>query len=88
MVNGIMANGVLSQQMVWSIKVQIEILHKGQQQGGSLVQYTPPFAVTSSPLPFTICHLPFILPFAMFRQPFWNGLHQWHACYDDNEIIC
>ena len=42
--------------MAWSINVQIEILHEGQQQGGSLVQYAPPFAVTSSPccLPLAI----------------------------------
>ena len=36
--------------------------------GGSLVQYTPPFAVTSCHLPFAIYHLP-------FGQPFWNELY-------------
>ena len=42
--------------MVLSINVQIEILHEGQQWCGSLVQYAPLFAVTSSP-----CHLPFAI---------------------------
>ena len=46
----------MSQQMVLSINVQIEILHEGQQWCGSLVQYAPPFAVMSSP-----CHLPFAI---------------------------
>ena len=39
------ANGMKS-------NVQVEIVHKGQQQRGSLVQYTLPFAVMSSHLPF------------------------------------
>ena len=36
-------------------------VHKSQQQHESLVQYTPPFALTSRYLPFTIYHLPFTI---------------------------
>ena len=59
-----MANGMLAQQMVWSIKVQIEILHKGQHSRVGIyysTHYTPPFAVKSSSLPFTICDLLFAI---------------------------